>query len=131
VASHSISGSGEVLKTKVSNAFVGMGINSLGKLLIVTQDGDYMITQNSSTMLAMQDHSEELYQVIADDDGNILTVDIGDDPDAESITQENSYRIIMNAPYVPVATEIILDSVASPRTTDDIAFAPYVNYRYQ
>ena len=131
VASQSPSGSGEVLKRTISNAFVGMGINSLGKLLIVTQDGDYMITQNSSTMLAMQDHSEELYQVIADDDGNILTVDIGDDPDAESITQENSYRIIMNAPYVPVATEIILDSIASPRTTDDIAFAPYVNYRYQ
>ena len=115
----------------LSIAFGSMGTNSLGRLVIADQDGEYLITQNATSLLARQSHTEELQQVIADDDGNLLNLDIGDDLTAEAITQENTNRILLSYPFVPAKTEIILDSISSPRTINDIVFEPFINYRYQ
>ena len=71
------------------------------------------------------------WNVVADDDGNIISVDIGDDVTAEAITHEDEGRIILNQPFVPGSSEVILDSISSPRTVDDIVFLPFINYRYQ
>ena len=68
---------------------------------------------------------------IADDDGNLLVVDIGDDITAEAITQEDEERILLSFPFIPAQSEVILDSVSNPRTVNDIVFAPFINYRYQ
>ena len=108
-----------------------MGINSLGRIVIANQDGDYLITQNAVTLLATQDHTLTIQDVIADDDGNIISVDIGDDVTAEAITHEDEGRIILNQPFVPGLTEVIIDSISNPRTVDDIVFLPFINYRYQ
>jgi len=129
--SHSTTGVSEVFGRSISSGLVGMGINSLGRIVIANQDGDYLITQNAVTLLATQDHTLTQQDVIADDDGNIISVDIGDDVTAEAITHEDEGRIILNQPFVPGSSEIILDSISSPRTVDDIVFLPFINYRYQ
>ena len=129
--SHSTTGVSEVFGRSISSGFVGMGINSLGRIVIANQDGDYLITQNAVTLLATQDHTLTQQDVIADDDGNIISVDIGDDVTAEAITHEDEGRIILNQPFVPGSSEVILDSISSPRTVDDIVFLPFINYRYQ
>ena len=102
----------------------------MGRIAIADQTGDYLITQNAVSLIARQSHTESLQQVIADDDGTLLSLDIGDDLTAEAITQENLDRILLSFPFVPAHTEVFLDSVSNPRTVDDIVFLPFVNYRY-
>ena len=122
---------GTTLEKRVfSTAFGGMGLTQLGRIAIADQTGDYLITQNAVSLIARQSHTESLQQVIADDDGTLLSLDIGDDLTAEAITQENLDRILLSFPFVPAHTEVFLDSVSNPRTVDDIVFLPFVNYRY-
>lgn len=125
------SASSKIEKRTISRAFAGMGLNQEQRILLANQEGEYLITQNAVSLLARQSHTESLQQVIADDDGNLLSLDIGDDITAESITQENEERILMSFPFIPAQSEVIIDSVSNPRTVDDIVFAPFINYRYQ
>ena len=125
------SASSKIEKRTISRAFAGMGLNQEQRILLANQEGEYLITQNAVSLLARQSHTEQLQQVIADDDGNLLVVDIGDDITAEAITQEDEERILLSFPFIPAQSEVILDSVSSPRTVDDIVFAPFINYRYQ
>lgn len=125
------SASSKIEKRTISRAFAGMGLNQEQRILLANQEGEYLITQNAVSLLARQSHTESLQQVIADDDGNLLVVDIGDDITAEAITQEDEERILLSFPFIPAQSEVIIDSVSNPRTVDDIVFAPFINYRYQ